>query len=72
MLVEKELLGAHVDEIERAEDNALMVTEVFMPEHNTGCKNFETNFQQEKNCFCVFLVLLLAIMKKIFLYIEIL
>ena len=44
-----------------------MVTEVFIPEHNTECKNFERSFQQEKNCFCVFLVLLLATLK----YIEI-
>ena len=49
-----------------------MVTEVFIPEHNTEFKNFETSFQQEKNCFCVFLVLLLAIMKTVLLYIEIL
>ena len=42
-----------------------MVTEVFTPEHNTECKNFETSFQQEKNCFCVFLVILLATLKYI-------
>ena len=44
MLVEKEFFGSYVYELEVVEANALMLTEIFVPEVDPGSKVFEIIF----------------------------